>query len=282
VKAKIELSRRDRTKITVGYDGNSMSVEVSRTKFEELTSHLVERCRVLCEDALAASGKAWSEIDTVLLVGGSTRMPMVTQMIEQISGKKPSVDVNPDECVAHGAAWHASMLQLKAEPSVRAEWQVQNPALARTLNQVEVCEVTAHDYGTVAFDEHDHERSFRMLPKFSAVPSEKTDVFTTRYDNQTIVNFAVTEGGLYLSSNTCNPDDCQKLGVLTLGPIPPRPVGSPIEIRYSFRKDKILEVSARDLGSGVAVRTEIKREGGLTGAERAAAARHMSAAEVTG
>jgi molecular chaperone DnaK len=282
VQAKIELSRRDRTKITVHFQGKSLSVDVTREKFEQLTTGLVARCRALCEEVLVSAHKTWQDIDTVLLVGGSTRLPMIARMVEQISRKTPSVEINPDECVAQGAAWHGAMLQMKSENAARAEWQIQNPGLAKTLDELKVQLVTAHDYGTIAYDAQDRRRSFHMLPRFTPVPFEKTNIFTTRHDNQTMVSFTITEGGLYQGANTCDPDDCTAtLGELVLGPIPARPVGSPIEVRFRFNTDKIFQASAVDLGSGVTVQTEIKHPGGLTDAEKNQAARFLSEAEVT-
>lgn len=284
IRAKEELTRRDKSKIVANYQGNSSTVELTRAKFEEITQDLVQRCRSLCDVVLTEAQKTWADIDTILLVGGSTRMPMIASMVREISGKEPTTELNPDECVALGAAWHAVMLQMQTGAgavAARAEWEVKNPSLVKKLQEVHVRTVLAHDLGVIALDESRRKRSFLMLAKHTPVPCEKTDTFATVEDGQRVALLQVTEGGLYLSGADCDPNDCGVLGEVSITEIPPCPAGSPIEVTYRFSEDKTLEVTGRHVASGKSARAEIKHPGGLTEEEMAEAQRLMQKTTVT-
>ena len=107
MKAKISLSKRNKSIIVVCHNRISEYIEITREKFEELTKKLIQQCRSMSESVLQKAGKTWNDIDQVLLVGGSTYMPMVRNLVKEMSGKEPSTDVNPDLCVAMGAAFQA-------------------------------------------------------------------------------------------------------------------------------------------------------------------------------
>ena len=118
IEGKEFLSRLDQCRISCSYDGKAHQVELTREKFEGLTADLLTRCGVLCNDVLSEADMMWKDIDQVLLVGGSTRMPMVQKMLTRISGKEINpTEVNPDEVVAHGAAIYAEVLN----PTTRTE-----------------------------------------------------------------------------------------------------------------------------------------------------------------
>jgi molecular chaperone DnaK (HSP70) len=107
LKAKKSLSRKSIAMVTVSHEGKKTNVELTREKFEELSKDLVYQCKTLSEHVLEKTHKTWKDIDTILLVGGSTYMPMIRNLVKEMSGKEPSTEVNPDQCVAIGAAWKA-------------------------------------------------------------------------------------------------------------------------------------------------------------------------------
>ena len=284
IRAKEELSRKDKTRVTVQHAGNMRSIEMTRERFEAMTKELVDRCESLCESVLRKAGKTWSDIDTVLLVGGATRMPMIIDLVKRISGKSPSADVNPDQCVAEGAAWEALILQAGHDSSARAEWTVANPAVTKKLGDVKVRKITSHEIGIVAFDrEQGRERSFLMVERFTPVPHEVThDDFCTRVENQRAIEVKVTEGGLYLGKETCDPQECRTLGQVTVEDIPPHPAGSPVAVTLRITDGKLVEVTARDVASGKSATASIQVEGGLTEEQFDEAQRAVQRATVTG
>ncbi len=276
IRAKEELSRRKEAKIMVNHQGNSLPVEITRDKFEELTEELVERCRGLCELVMDEAGKTWDMIDTVLLVGGSTKMPMIYNMVKEISGKEPNMDLNPDECVAQGAAWHALMLHLRESPDDMVQWKKENPALVPKLQDVPVTFVTSHNLGVIALDHNENKRSYLMIPEMTEVPCEKSqDSFGTKEENQPRVLIQVTEGGLYMDKEDCDPEECRILGEVVIDQLPPLPKGSPIEVTLKFNENKILEVVGRDVTTGRIARAEINHPGGLSAEELAEAEKRL-------
>ncbi len=275
IKAKEELSKRDKTKIIFGHAGNTLTVELTKDKFEELTKHQIDKCRTLCEIVLGEAKMTWKDIDTVLLVGGSTRMPMVKKMITEISGKVPSEELNPDECVALGAAWQGALLGLKSDPnSVTKE-------VAKRLAGIKVQKVSSHNLGETAL-KGGKERTFLMIPKFTPLPYEKKETFATASDNQTSVLMKIMEGGIMGDDGTCDPMDCNKIGEATLEGIPPRPKGSPIEITYRYNDNGMLEVHAKDVLSGKEVSANIDHSGGLSDQELKEATRTLQKINITG
>lgn len=255
IRAKEELSKREKTKVICAHAGNSLPVELTKNKFEELTTPLVDKCRTLCEKVLTEAKMAWKDIDTVLLVGGSTRMPIIKKMVADVSGKTPSEDLNPDECVALGAAWQGAILGVQSG-EVTGE-------VAKKLRGVSVQKVSSHNLGVIALWSEKKERNFLMIPKFTPLPYEKTDTFQTERDNQDSVLIRIMEGGIMDDEGTCDPLDCTKIGETILN-IPPHPAGSPIEVTYRYNDNGMLEVHAKDVLSGREIKSNIEHTGGLS------------------
>jgi molecular chaperone DnaK len=272
--AKEQLSSREKVKIMCAHAGNALPIELTKTIFEGMTAHLVDKCRTLCDKVLFESNMSWKDIDTVLLVGGSTRMPMIKKMVADISGKTPSTDLNPDECVALGAAWQGAILGVQSG-DVTGE-------LAKKLSGVSVQKVSSHNLGVIAFNSENKERNFLMIPRFTPLPYEKTDKFATSDDNQDSVLIRITEGGLMADDGTCNPDDCNKIGEAVLDNIPPHKKGSPIELTYKYNDNGILEVHAKDVLSGREIKSCIEHTGGLSEQELKEAKTEMQKVSVTG
>jgi len=256
ISAKESLSKRETTRIVCNYNGKTTRVELPREKFEELTADLLERCRVLCEVVLDEGEMTWADIDAVLLVGGSIRMPMVQAMVADISGKDINPkEVNPDEAVVLGAAIQAILRQI-SEGSAEAA-NISEETIDRFIGpdgtpKVTVTGRTTHNLGIiVARDTPERERFVHvMIPKMTPVPCEKTDQFRTLDDNQQSVLIEVLQGSEHGQRKAEISDfDSHKLGQCTLELPPGLPKGSPLEVNYKYNLDQTLEVTAKSVGN---------------------------------
>jgi molecular chaperone DnaK len=274
IKAKEELSKREKTKIMCVHSGNTMITELTRDTFEELTKPLVNRCKVLCDIVLSDAGMTWNDIDTILLVGGSTRMPVIKKTVTEMSGKVPCEELNPDECVALGAAWHGAMLAV-SEGFAPDE-------LAKKLSIVHVQKVSSHNLGVIAFNGEGNERNYLMIPRFTPLPADKKDDFKTAVENQSSVLIRVMEGGIIGDDGTCDPKDCNLIAKGVIDAIPPSPQGSLVEITYHYTDAGILEVYGKHVLSGKDVKITIEHTGGLSNQELLKASKEMQNASVTG
>ena len=262
VDAKKALSRRPRTSIVCQYDGKSTRVDLTREKFEELTADLLEKCRSLCEVVLAEAKMTWDHIDTVLLVGGSTRMPMVREMLAEISGKEINpMEVNPDEVVALGAAIQGTLRQI----SEGAAAELPDAVVDRFIGadgeaKVTVTDGATHNLGLVILNAQREHIIHVMIPKMTAVPCEKTNRFGTVDENQPSVLIEVVQG---LEHNYPKDEviefDQYKLGECVLVLPPGLPKGSPLHVTYKYNLDQTLEVTARGPDDRIAEVT-IKRQ----------------------
>lgn len=274
IKAKEELSKRDKTTIICGHAGNTLKSELTREKFEELTKSLVDRCKTLCEIVLGEAKLSWKDVDTILLVGGSTRMPVIKKMVTDISGKIPSEELNPDECVAHGAAWQGALLGIKSG-DVTGE-------VAKKLAGITVQKVSSHNLGIVALNSEGKDRNFLMIPRFTPLPFEKKDTFGTASDNQESILIRVMEGGIMNSDGTCDPVDCNQIADGAIKGIPSSPKGSPVEVAYKYNDDGMLEVYAKHVQSGKDAKVSVAHTGGLTDQELKEASKEIQRVNVSG
>jgi molecular chaperone DnaK len=227
-KAKIELSQKVTTNVNLPFitaDANGpkhLDVDISRAKFEQLTSDLLDRCQAPCEQALKDAKLSKKDIDRVLLVGGSTRMPMISEMVKKIFGQDPSKDINPDECVALGAG-------------------VQGGVLSGEVKDVVLVDVTPLTLGIETLGGV----TTKLIPRNTAIPTKKTETFSTAADMQTSVEVHILQGERDMASGN------KSLGRFHLTDIPPAPRGVPqIEVTFELDSNGILNVSARDKGTG--------------------------------
>ncbi|MDE0018560.1 MAG: Hsp70 family protein [Candidatus Poribacteria bacterium] len=250
--AKESLSRREIARIVCGYNGKTTLVELTREKFQELTAELLERCRVLCDVVLSEGNMTWTDIDTVLLVGGSTRMPMVREMIANMSGKEINPnEINPDEAVALGAAIQGTLRQISEGDAATAD--VSDAVIERFIGpdgapKVTVTDGATHNLGLVVLNTARESIIHVMIPKMTAVPCEMADQFGTVENNQGSVLIEVVQS-LEQDQRKAEIDlfDQYKLGECTLELPPGLPEGSPIHVTYKYNLDQVLEVTAKSL-----------------------------------
>ncbi len=227
-KAKIELSQKFQTNLNLPFitadsaGPKHLDVDISRAKFEELTADLLKRCEGPCRRAIDDAKLKTSEIDRVLLVGGSTRMPAITELVKKLFDKEPSKDINPDECVALGAG-------------------VQGAVLSGEVKDVVLVDVTPLTLGIETLGGV----MTRLIPRNTAIPCKKEETFTTAADMQTSVEVHVVQGEREFAR------DNKSLGQFVLSDMPPAPRGVPqIVVSFELDSNGILNVSAKDKASG--------------------------------
>lgn len=229
-KAKIELSSMSETTISLPYitaDQNGpkhLELEITRAKFEEMTADLLERVVGPVQKALSDAGLTPNQVDKILLVGGSTRMPMVQRKIKELLGKEPTKGINPDECVAVGAA-------------------IQGAILAGEHKDIVLVDVTPLSLGVETLGGV----FTKIIERNTAIPVSKSQIFTTAVDNQTQVEIHVLQGERPMAADNVS------LGRFFLDGIPPAPRGVPqIEVTFNIDVNGILNVTAKDLATGKA------------------------------
>ncbi len=245
--AKRTLSVRQNATIRVDHAGSSTTVKVTRAQFEQLTADLLGRTEYTTRQVLAAAGLSWSEVNRVLLVGGSTRMPMVARMLEALSGIKPDQKVHPDEAVARGAALYAGYL-LATQPG------------SDKPPPFEVTNVNSHSLGIEGVDPATgRKRNAIIIPRNTPLPAKVKERFATKTAGQRSVAVQVLEGESAL------PSECTPIGRTALRDLPPGlPVGWPIEITYEYATNGRLNVKAVVPGANREVMLQLEREGAIS------------------
>ena len=227
-KAKIELSGMDTTNINLPFitadatGPKHLDVDLSRQKFNAMTSDLVAKTIVPLKKAMADANLNYGEIDKVILVGGSTRIPAVVDEVRKVTGKEPFKGINPDECVAIGAA-------------------IQGGVLSGEVKDVVLVDVTPLSLGIETLGGV----STKLIERNTSIPTKKSQVFSTAADNQTQVDIHIVQGEREFAA------DNKTLGRFQLVGIAPAPRGIPqIEVTFDIDANGIVNVSAKDLGTG--------------------------------
>ena len=256
--AKESLSQRQKARIICGYNGKTSRVELTRETFSELTADLLEKCRSLCDVVLAEAKMTWDQIDTVLLVGGSTRMPMVREMLVEISGKEINpMEVNPDEAVSIGAALQGTLRQISEESAAELPDAVVDRFIgADGTAKVTVTDGATHNLGLVILNAQNDEVVHVMIPKMTTVPCEMENQFGTVSANQSSALIQVVQG---LEQNQQETDGTtfeeHKLGECILELPSGLPRGARIDVTYKYNLDQTLEVTAQGPDGRVAKAT---------------------------
>ncbi|MCL1815795.1 MAG: molecular chaperone DnaK [Treponema sp.] len=241
-KAKIELSAMQTTEINLPFitadqsGPKHLQKSLSRAKFEQMVADLLERSKEPCKKALADAGLSPDDIHEIILVGGSTRIPAVQQLVKELFKKEPNKGVNPDEAVAIGAA-------------------IQGSILAGDVKDVLLLDVTPLSLGIETLGGV----MTRLIPRNTTIPTRKSQIFSTAADGQTAVSIQVLQGEREMANQN------RVLGRFDLVGIPPAPRGVPqIEVTFDIDANGIVHVSAKDLGTGKEQKIRIESSSGLS------------------
>lgn len=237
--AKRDLTDASTATLRADLNGTSIEAEIDRASFENLIRPIVQRTGNACLQALGDAGLEPSQIDEVVLVGGSTRVPLVRQFVGELFGRAPHCDLDPDKVVALGAAMQADILTGESE-------------LAEDMLLLDVVPLSLglEMMGGVVE---------RLIPRCSAIPAAQAQTFTTHVDNQTAVDIHIVQGERELV------DDCRSLGRFKLTGIAPQPAGTPrIKVEFMVDADGILRVSATDVATGNNTSVDVQPSYGLS------------------
>ncbi|MDO4558512.1 MAG: molecular chaperone DnaK [Planctomycetia bacterium] len=244
-KAKRELSTAQQTDISLPFitmdatGPKHLQMKITRAKFEQLVDPLIERCRGPVTQALRDANLSPADIDEIVLVGGSSRIPKVQELVKTMFGKEPHRGVNPDEVVAVGAA-------------------IQGGVLTQEVNDVVLVDVTPLSLGIETLGGI----MTKLVERNTTIPCERKQVFSTASDNQSAVTIQVYQGEREMAA------DNRLLGQFNLDGIPPAPKGMPqIEVKFDIDQNGILKVTAKDLGTGKEQTVRIEKSSGLSKSE---------------
>ncbi|MCI0682113.1 MAG: Hsp70 family protein [Gemmataceae bacterium] len=258
---KKTLTERPKAAMFVNHLGTRMKIDITREQFEDATAALLGRTRTTTEIVVRQASLNWSLIDRVLLVGGSTRMPQVARMLQELTGKPPERSVAVDEAVAHGAALYASLIVSKQKPTAASP-------------KFSVTNINSHSLGIVGTDPTTGRKKNQILiPKNTPLPTAVTKVFKTQKPGQQTVVIRVVEG------ESERPEACIQVGTCTIGGLPPQlPAGSPVTVSYAYHADGRLEVTGQVKGLMQPVTTTFQRENTMDDTEMQMWSQYVSVA----
>jgi molecular chaperone DnaK len=265
-RAKRTLSKLSQTSLTCTHNGRVLTVPLTRIEFEAQTRDLLTRTRLTTQQVLRQAGLGWDRVDRILMVGGSTHMPMTAQMLQDLSGKMPDKSLAVSEVVARGAALHAGIAASRGNDE---QQHLFNADVCEALGQVVEINVNSHSLGIEV--KHQQERiSDVLIPKNTQLPTAASRVYRTVVESQPRVRVKVLQGDAHQA------DACISIGECWIeGLAPNLPKGAPIQVRCGVASNGLIDVMALDMTSGKMVRTELHRSSGLSDDEIAREAEWM-------
>jgi molecular chaperone DnaK len=271
-RAKRTLSKLQQTNITCSHAGKVITIALSRAEFENLTKDLLTRTRLTAQQVLKQAKRTWDQVDRVLLVGGSTHMPMTGRMIAEISGKAPDCSLAVSEVVARGAALHAGIVSARLRHEAG---ETLGPNMPDLLGEVVEINVNSHSLGIEIRKEKDRLNDV-LIPRNTQLPTQATRVYRTVVENQPRVRVKVLQGEAPLA------ETCISIGECWIEGLPPNlPKNAPIQVRCGVAANGLIEVTAIDQTSGKSAQTQIHRASGLNESEIALEAAWLGSVNVS-
>jgi molecular chaperone DnaK len=269
-RAKRTLSKLTQTTINCMHGGKVLSVPLTRAEFEALTRDLLIRTRMTTQQVLRQAGMTWEQVDRVLLVGGSTHMPMTGQMLAELTGKPPDDSLAVSEVVARGAALHAGIVAAH-----RGETEgVMSAGVRDTLGDVVEISVNSHSFGIEVKQQLERINDV-LIPKNTMLPTAASRVYRTVVENQQRVRVKVLQG------DATQAESCIQVGECWIEELPPNlPWKAPIQVRCGVGSDGLIDVMALDMTSGAMARATIHRSSGLEDKELAREAAWVSSLRI--
>jgi molecular chaperone DnaK len=256
-RAKRTLSKLPQTTLTCMHAGQVLTVPITRAEFESMTRELLIRTRLTTQQLLRQAKLTWDQVDRILLVGGSTHMPMTRQMLQELTGKVPDNSLAVSEVVARGAALHAGIL---ASQDFGEDLFMEEGA-RDVLAQVVEINVNAHSLG-IEVKQGQERINDILIPKNTQLPTAASRVYCTVVENQQRVRVKVLQGEAHQA------DACISIGECWIEGLPPNlPKSSPVQVRCGVGSNGLIDVMALDMTSGKMARTEIHRSSGLSDEE---------------
>jgi molecular chaperone DnaK len=274
--AKIDLSGRQRVMVTLGAGAGAMRADVDRALLKTLIADLLERTRTCVSDALTAASLTWQDIDSVLPVGGSSRLVAVRELLRDMSEREVTTDVNPDECVALGAAIRTGL----GEVTERAGPLGAEKGQAPPRSDIVVRDVAPHSLGVRALTPEGHPINSIIIPRLTEVPCERRRTYATRADNQQSIEIEVLQGEAEDPFSV----EVESIGRVRMDELPARPAGQVVvEVLLRYDMDGVVEVEARELIEGRLIRKQLlERTGELDPEVVDAFKRRLATGEVDG
>ena len=253
--AKVRLSDEDSVSITCRHEGNTITEQISRSQFEEMTADLSQRTIDTVQLVLDQAKMETKDLDAIVLVGGSTLMPAIPKVLEDSLGVKPYADLSPFEAVAHGAAIHAAILEAKFREGDEGVTE----KVRKMLGGVQQEEVNSHGLGVTLRDRNGKKQNKVMIRRNTQLPAKVKRTFSTFEEGQTRIRVQVNEG------EAPDPDACSHVGDCRITDLPDGlPKGSPVEVTYSYGSDGRIRVTACETTGGEEATIHIERKGSLS------------------
>lgn len=270
-KAKRELSKRSKTVLMLRGQGKTSRIEVTRKQFESLIKPKIDTTLVLVGNMLQNAHLQPAQIDRVLLVGGSTRIPLVRNTLTQFFGKEPDVSINPDEAIALGAALVAAKKIIEVAPATVP------PPIEEKIGQLAITDVTSHSLGIESVVPGTNQLfNSILIPRNSPLPIERSREFTTATPGSTSIRIIIYQGEFE------DPKYCNPIGDFILSGLPPnRPAGCKVRVTISCGTDGVVSVTATDIESGRQAQTEVRYTVGQPPAQISAKKRWLDSKLVT-